>query len=181
MSFSIKIEGLDDVLKKVGKMDDVAIDIVDKQFGDAAEQMAQSAKQLAPKFDGGLIRGITARKIKDGEWEIISAAPYSAYVEFGTKKKYEAVKGYEELANAAKGGTGGKFIDLYHAILKWVKKKGLVTGRQKGSTKADRQAVAAWNIAISIAKNGIPATHFFTRAIEGVKPRLLRNLKAAFK
>ena len=111
------------------------------------------------------------------EWEIVSDAPYSAYMEFGTKGKFENVRGFEELASSAKGKGSGSFHDLYIAILEWVKRKKIVKANRKKGTKEDLEKSAAWNIAMSIAKNGVEATHFFTRGIEGVKPAMMRNLK----
>lgn len=181
MSFSIEIKGIEDVIKSFGDTEKKAIVEIDKIIGAEVENMAKVSKQLAPVYLGELKNKISAKKIENLRWSFISAAPYSAYVEFGTKKKVEIPKGYEELASQSRGGSSGRFIDLYHAILDWVRKKKIVTGRQRGSTKAEREEVAAWNIAMKIAKNGIDATHFYTRAIDSRLPTLYRELKKAVK
>lgn len=53
---------------------------------DFAEEIAESAQFFAPVRSGALREGVGVVKTGPLQWEIVSAAPYSPYVEGGTVK-----------------------------------------------------------------------------------------------
>jgi HK97 gp10 family phage protein len=75
------------------------------QYG--AQQIAAEAKQRTSQFSGGYTVGflrnhIGASPVPDG-YQVVSAAEYSAYVEFGTGTKVSVPEGLEEFAIQFKG------------------------------------------------------------------------------
>jgi HK97 gp10 family phage protein len=51
---------------------------------DVAELIASKAAELAPRRTGYLADNIHAEKIEEDSAQVVSGAPYSAHVEFGT-------------------------------------------------------------------------------------------------
>lgn len=111
MSFKIKIEGLDDLLTKVKTMPKEIQDDVDIEMGATATDIDRVAKQRAPVDLGRLKNGISHGRVKQMTWEIVSDAPYSAYVNWGTINKVKVEPGWAEFAAMFKGKgirkTGG--------------------------------------------------------------------------
>ena len=104
--------------------------------------------------------------------EIVVAANYAAYLEFGTRgfaAAYVATLPTEWQVFAAqfKGG-GGSFEDFFMNIIDWVKRKGI-------------EPAAAYPIAIKILRFGIAAKPFLYPAVEINKKILIDNLKAVLK
>lgn len=64
--------------------------VADSALAHAAEMVEERAKAAAPTLTGQLKENISAHKMATGQglvWAITSAAPYSAYVEFGTHRQ----------------------------------------------------------------------------------------------
>lgn len=78
---SIKLEGLDDVLKMLDKPIDPAK--LKDTLGKCCALVERSAKEKAPKGDGHLRRSITS-KVEDDKGIIFTALEYAPYVEYGT-------------------------------------------------------------------------------------------------
>ena len=78
---SIELEGLDKVLDKLDLFTDT--NKLSKAIGKACAIVERSAKQKAPKGDGGLRRSITS-EVKDLEGIVYTPLEYAPYVEFGT-------------------------------------------------------------------------------------------------
>ena len=81
MSAEIKIEGLDEVLYKLGKISSNAN--IEEALGTCCAVVEKSAKQKAPKDTGALRRSITS-KVEGNQGIIFTPLEYAPYVEYGT-------------------------------------------------------------------------------------------------
>ncbi len=119
MDFDIKFEGLDGIIKKIDKIDDVKS--LTSAMYDVCDLVESSAKDKAPKDTGALRRSIQSKvEVTGNEIDGIVFTPleYAPYIEYGTglyaengngrqtpwvyrddKGKYHYTKGY-------KGTTG---------------------------------------------------------------------------
>ena len=78
---SIKVEGLDDVLKAI---DNIASgDVIKQRLGIACALVERAAKQKAPKDNGELRRSITS-KVEGTTGIVFTPLEYAPYVEYGT-------------------------------------------------------------------------------------------------
>lgn len=101
--------------------------------------------------------------------DLISAAPYSAYIEFGTRGLAAAYvsslpANWQQFAAQYKGGSGGSFAEFLKRIMEWVKRKGI-------------DEAAAYPIAKKIMIEGIRPQPFLYPAIVKNVPLLIDNLK----
>lgn len=78
---SIKLEGLEEVLKDIEAIGD--IEEIEKALSKCCAMVERSAKQKAPKGNGELRRSITS-KVEDLEGIIYTPLEYAPYVEYGT-------------------------------------------------------------------------------------------------
>lgn len=131
MSNSVKIKGLDKLIKDFAKLGEQGLQIVADVTEVNAKQIASDAKQLAPvnkdKYGGSLHQSIEAFELDKLNWKILAnatgLAPYAAYMEFGTGGLVEVPAELTEMALKFKG-AGIKKIDLrprpymYPALLK---------------------------------------------------------------
>ena len=86
--FKAKIEGLNDVLKKIEQYDKALAEGVDLELTEAAVNIANKARVAAPKGNSGqLAASIGSDVSRKYNKSVFASAPYSAYVEFGTGAK----------------------------------------------------------------------------------------------
>lgn len=102
---------------------DAAYDIVESEVKIAVQQAKNNALRL--NTTGELVNGISS--LRDGrKVQYISAAPYSAFVEFGIRSRYQKKAGFEKTAmrfkNIANNGTG---LTGKENIYKWAENKGI--------------------------------------------------------
>lgn len=146
-----------------------------------ADQFRAQAIKDAPA-DVYTLRGqITVNPVDDFKYEVISGATYSAYMEFGTKRRFKPIPGID--ASEFKGSGGGSGKGFYDNILAWVRRKGFAalttkSGRKSkslDSTIAEEQA--AFRIYLSILRHGVKPHPFFFKQIPIVRRDLIRNLR----
>jgi HK97 gp10 family phage protein len=168
---SLNIDITGDFNKKLDKIkSDVSAIVADELNAFGIETVAM-AKTLAPVDEGFLGNSIKFEK-KGLSVEIIVAANYAAYLEFGTRAFAAAYVSslpaeWQEFAAQFKGG-GGSFEDFFMNIIEWVKRKWI-------------EPAAAYPIAKKILRFGIRARPFLYPAIEVNKKILIDNLKAVLK
>ena len=168
-SLNIEIKG--DFEGKMNNLEEKVKAIVDDELNAFGLTTVADAKKMAPVDEGFLRNSITFEKM-GLTVEIVVAANYAAYLEFGTRAfaaAYVATLPAEWQAFAAqfKGG-GGSFEDFFMNIVEWVRRKGIAPE-------------AAYPIAKKIARFGIAAKPFLYPAIEVNKKILIDNLKAVLK
>lgn len=111
-----------------------------------AQRWEGKVKDSAPADHGRLRQQISSFKISDFAWEVVSAADYSAYMEWGTGIKVSVPAGLQSYASGFRGSKGkGNPKALIYA---WCKRKGIEEG-------------AWYAIYISIMVNGVRPQPFF--------------------
>ena len=128
-----------------------------------AQEIALTAKQLAPKNFGTLAQSINVKPIKGEGYKIFVGVEYGAYVEFGTGKKVNIPSEMKDIASRFKGSPGS-FKEGLKAIKDWVKSKGIPES-------------AAYPILVSLIVNGQSAQPYLYPAFLKGRKLLLQDLK----
>jgi HK97 gp10 family phage protein len=81
---SIQVEGMDKLLKKFKTIPKDVEEEVDAQLGVLGYGFKERAEDAVPIDTGYLKNKLSVRHVSVMNWEVVSEAPYSAYVEFGT-------------------------------------------------------------------------------------------------
>jgi len=184
----VNLIGFDRLLKRI----DAAPANIKKQVGAeiqfAAEDFRERAINDAPVDQTILTGQITVKHIDAATLEVVSGAKYSAYMEFGTKGKYQSIPGID--ASPYRGKGTGDYFDFLNNILDWVKRKG-IGGKYRGSIAAGRVTLSkkkqdtlvetAEAIAWSIIRNGVKPHPFFFKQIGPVRKQLLRRVVTVLK
>jgi len=174
-NISFKIEGLDALIKRIGKLapeiaKEVALEV------NASALAIQSKARRDVKVDNGILRNsIQLKEINTGDkimYTVGSRLKYAPYVEFGTGGKVSIPAGFEELASGFKGKKAGTFKDMVQALTLWVRRKGIGGGNDKS---------IAYAIAISILKKGMRPQPFLIPSFETEKPKMINNIKKAIE
>lgn len=162
---SIKVEGLDKVIQKIGSIPESVTQEVDVQMAMIANEFVNRAVADAPVYEGILKNEITFERRGDMDYVIVSGVEYSAFVEFGTRGRVNIPPGLEEYASQFRGaGKGAK--DVKQTIFDWCKKKGI-----------DQKLWQA--IFIKIMTQGIEAHPFFFKQLPQAQADVLKNLQPA--
>ena len=169
MSFKLQLNGLEETIKKLQRIESEVSDDVDNEIGAGLREMEKTMKALVPVNDGILKNNIGITRYGKMDWAIGAYSPYAAYMEFGTKKKFDPVTGYEELAAAAKGKGNGTYKEFLKSLERWVYKK---------VSKKNAKSIA-YAIAKKIIVDGVKGNHYFTRSIEAYKPKMIENIRKA--
>lgn len=178
---SIKIEGLKGLQVSLDKLAKDVIDEIGMTLVEGGEKIETRAKALTPKGgEGNLLQN---SNYSDGSnpLKVVVYNPvfYAPYVEFGTKKKFNA-NGRSAIANEFKGKSpkGGTFTEMVASIYTWLKRKGYFPPEIRG--EAAKQNYAKF-VAMKIVKNGIKPQPFFYRAYDEIRPEIVRDLKNILK
>ncbi len=174
MPSEFQIIGMKEFNSKLKSFPKIIREEADGIAEDCSLLWAQGAKQDAPKDQGFLSKSISNKKVKDGEWEVISPMDYSGHIEWGTKGKRNVPSDLASYAQSIPYSKSGDYYDFLSNILDWVKRKGIGMGtlketnevrarfKQKRITKRDRLLDVAEAIALSIIRHGIkPHPYFF--------------------
>lgn len=100
---NLEISGIDTVLAKFKTFGLEAEKDVENITRIAADEIEADAKRMAPVDSGKLRQQIASEEVTPLSYKIVSHAPYSAYMEFGTGRLVSVPKGLEELASQFKG------------------------------------------------------------------------------
>lgn len=171
---SLKIKGLDELKKKLGK---VGQKQVLKEVEDEFKATAQKIRNLAIKKvsvnEGYLRNSIDIESTGQFGWAIFAKANYAAYLEFGTRTKVDVPAEMQEMATQFKNQKNGDWDAFEESIKKWVKQKGIVPQHNgKDAVDPDDQDYAdmIFLIMLSIYKNGIsPKPFLYPSYKEGTK------------
>jgi HK97 gp10 family phage protein len=178
---SVKVVGLDKVLRNIQQQTEAIKKEVDIILTDGANKIEERAKLLAP-VDRGLLRGnITADVTIPFTKRVVVNTFYAAYMEFGTGRKFKD-QGRPQEAAKFKGNSGKGGEDYVKNVAAWLKRKGYFPPKVKGP-KA--QMAYAKFIASRIYKNGVmPAnqgTGYFFRAYDEILPTIIKDLEKVVK
>lgn len=163
IGITVQVSGLNQLLKAIkDKAKDVQEE-VSIQLIESANEMVNGAAGDAP-VDMGILRNeITVKKVDNLNYEVVSQADYSAYVEFGTKSQVEIPPGLEQVAAQFRGKHGSSG-EAKKFIYDWCKRKGIPE--------------EAWfNVYRSIMVKGVKPHPFFFKQLEKEAPKLIQNIK----
>jgi hypothetical protein len=121
---------------------------------------------------GTLINSISYQEDGDMLYSVFvpDSVYYAPYIEFGTKSKYKAEPGFDEVAQKFIGRKSSGTLKLIDAIRAWVIRKGIETEEKKINR-------AAFLIARSIYQNGINPKPFFFKQVAPVRQNLINRVK----
>lgn len=162
MSFTVKVEGINSVIRRLKKLGDEVAEDADKAMGYSARAIERNAKKNVDVDTGDLKNSIHVID-KFLEKEVKTDKTHAPFVEFGTKSKVDIPKGLEQYASQFRS-TGGNFADLLEAIQGWCSRKGI-------------SAEFAYPIALRIAQNGVSARPFLFPAYRKELPNLQKKLE----
>lgn len=166
------ITNIDAAFKKMDKFSADVQKEVKNEIAASALKIQSDAKRAAPVNLGKLRQSIYMYEINEGAkfaYKVGTNESYAPYVEFGTGGKVSVTGNYASYASQFKQGRGGKFSDMIKALMQWVERKGLASGKNAKSM--------AYAIAISILRRGMRAQPFLLPAYEVEKSKLTSRLK----
>ena len=169
---------------------------VNRVLNTGVTEIERTAKDLAPADRGFLRQHIKANTDKFLEKSVTVAAPYAAYIEFGTGKLAAQWVGglpddWQTFAAQYKGPAGGgNFKQFVLLIAEWMKRKGITGGvysvktrRRQGSAvnKRMEDLSLAYFIARSILRKGVNPHPYLWPAYQQQQPKILADLDATLK
>lgn len=163
MSFTLDIKGIDGVTERLAVASEEKFKEVDAEIGASIKEMELGAKRDAPKDQGILVNEISSFQERPLVWQLVSAASYSAFVEFGTKSHVVIPPGLEAEAARFRGQAGGS-LGAKQAIFNWCDRHGI--------DKRIRYAIF-----IKIMTQGIRPHPFFFKQLDREKPNLINRLQ----
>ena len=167
-SITIDIKGMSETLGKFDKYSKTVQAEIKDEVGASALKIYSDAKKLAPVNLGTLRNTIFIESVSPAPnkfmFTIGAKARYAPYIEFGTGGKVSIPAGYESYASQFKTKTGGTFKEMVKALMEWVEKKGIGSGKNSKSV--------AYIIALSILRKGLRPQPFLIPAFEQERPKL---------
>lgn len=149
MPNEIRLSGFQEFQNKLANMPRIMTDQIDGEVEDAARLWEELAVNAAP-VDVGFLKGLISKKRNAPmDWEVISGAEYSPYMEWGTKGRARVPSTIAAYAAQFRGkGLPGAKAFIYE----WMRRKGIPKER--------------WYITFrSIMQKGVhPHPYFFIQA-----------------
>jgi HK97 gp10 family phage protein len=183
--FKIKTTGFQDLIDRLEKAPEKVVKEVNGVFENTAKEFTARAKREAPKDTGFLTGEISYKKEKEMRYNMFSSSRYAGYLEFGTKRNFKPIPGFEKEAAELKGLSGGSAEEAIQNIMQWVKRKGIrfesagkyKTGKKAGQNKLLTIEQTAWIIWHFININGIKAQPYFFKQVAIAEGQLEKDLK----
>lgn len=184
--FKIKTTGFDDLIKKLESAPKKVTELVDGVFDNTAKEFVARAKRDAPKDTGFLTGEIDRRKEREMRYNIFSSSRYAGYLEFGTKRNFTPIPGFEKEAAELKNlGSIGTAEEAIENITQWVKRKGIrfksaskfKSGQKQGQNRLLTIEQTVWIIWHFININGIKAQPYFFKQVAIAEGQLEKDLK----
>lgn len=188
-NIDIKIAGREKLLKAVEKGGIKIITEIDANFDAAAQQFVRDAQRKAPKDTGMLSKQVTYKREKILSYSISSGSKYAGYLEFGTKKRFKPIPGFEDVAASIRGKTGQTAEQAIDNIKAWVRRKGIrfesagkfKSGKNAGKNKMLSVETTAYIIYHYIMLNGIKPQPYFFQNVEPMRKNVERSIEAIEK
>jgi HK97 gp10 family phage protein len=173
--FSVKVDGLDVLIKKISQLSDDAKLEVQNELKAFSIQTVTDAKSLVQSnsSDTGQLASSIEYQVNDLQAKISARAAYAAFVEFGTRKfaAQEVAKlppDWQNYAATFKGKKTGNFDQFLQRLIQWGKNKGF---DERG----------AYLLALKIMEEGTPAKPFLYPSITKNLSIFMKNVKDIFK
>lgn len=103
MSFSLKLEGVDEAINKLRKLDNEIAQDVDKEIGMSVVDMHNSMTRIVPVDNGFLKNSIKYERKGLMHWVIGAYMPYAAYLNWGTINRVRVTAFWSNYAALFKG------------------------------------------------------------------------------
>lgn len=183
--FKIKTSGFQDLIERLERAPENIQTLVNGVFENTAKEYVGRAQRDAPKDTGFLTGEIAYRKEKEMRYNIFSASRYAGFLEFGTKRNFKPIPGFEKEASELRGLSGGTAEEAIRNITEWVKRKGIrfesaskyKSGKKQGQNKLLTIEQTAWIIWHFININGIKAQPYFFKQVAIAEGQLEKDLK----
>lgn len=186
----IELKNFDELKNKLNAITKRTSDKVDLELKRFGQLTVNDAKRLAP-VDEGFLRNSITYVPGPLNVEVVVAADYAAYVEFGTKgfaARYVSTlpADWQTFAAKFRGPGGGSFDEFVMRLTRWVIKKKIgatynvktrkrdKVGKQSAKTTAEADA---YGIALYIMRHGIKPHPFLYPAVEKNRIELIKRLK----
>lgn len=185
----MEVEGLAELREKLQNLPKNLETQFDAEMSAAADDFVERAVNDAPRDEGQLIQGISKNKEGVMDYRVVSSAMYSAYVEWGTRRRVEVPSDLKEYAAQFKGTGDGSGEGFFEHILDWVKRKNIrwesaaqyKTGKKKGQNKLLSHEQTAWFIYFHLLYVGMKPHPFFFKQRQPVMDALQQRLKPAIQ
>lgn len=182
---NINVQGLEALMGRLKTAPGKIIKKVDEVMGLSAKTFVAKAKRDSPKDIGFLAGEITQQRLGQLNWAMVSGSRYAGYLEFGTKKRFKPIPGFEKEAAALKGLPSGSAEEAIQNIMQWVKRKGIrlesaskyKTGKKAGQNKKFDPETTARYIFHFIMINGIKPQPYFFKHVAAISPQLEKDLR----
>ena len=156
MDVSIEIKGLQDLMDRFGRFDEIAVDEFRAAMGISVELVAKQARKNAPRNLSNLVGSITG-KVQGG----------------GVVTQVEGVVGaYQPYARVMEEGADPHWPNMTNLHYWVVRKLGL-----KG-VEAER---ATFLIARAISRRGLKPRHYMRDALAETEPKIVKEFAQAVK
>ncbi len=165
---SARIVGLKELQDKLKRMPAEIREEIGAKIQDAAGKWVKQAKRDAPGDTGFLRTEISAAKVGELSWEVVSGSSYAGYVEFGTRSRVQIPAGLEEVANEVKARSGQTSVGAKEAIYEWCRRKGI-------------EENLWWPIFISLMTKGMKPHPYFFKQRATIEPELIKNVEQILK
>lgn len=176
--FYMDLEGFKEIQARLSKVSPRMKSEVLEEIKDGAQVIARNSQRDASKKatdQGQLARGIRAAKGAGIDYDVLSLAPHSPFIEWGTKKKARVPGKYADYASQFKGLKTGSAKEALFAILAWTKRKGLRFAGKDGKPMTIEQT--GYIIYKSIMANGITPRPFLFHNFEAQEPIIIKNIQ----
>lgn len=160
--FTFKLEGADKVLSALKNLPVKIKKEIKAEIEIGGQNIVNAARSDAAADQGLLRNGITSYPTGDLQVDIVSAADYSAFLEFGTRTKIRIPPGAEQFASQYRSRSDASSLGAKEAIKNWCKRKGIENW---------------YPVYISIMVKGIEPKPFFFHNFFIEKPKLIRRIK----
>lgn len=179
--FRVKTTGIDELLRKIERAPDRVRQKVEGVFENNSKEFVGRAQREAPKDTSFLTGEIGYRKEKTMRYNIFSASKYAGFLEFGTRRNFKAIPGFEKEAAELRNISGGTAEEALQNITEWVRRKGIRFERaDKTKSGKQRQLTieqTAWIIWHFININGIKAQPYFFKQVAIAEGQLEKDIK----
>lgn len=182
------VEGLPQLLSKLSAFGSNGERITKASINAVADMIVVDAKLSAPADLGTIRQNIGKEQITDYLVSVFSAAPESAFQEFGTGGKVDVPEEMADVASEFQGASGGDMAAFILALTGWVQRHGLtgvysVKTHRKNTklSNADEDEQVAWAIAKTILRDGLTPQPFLYPAFVKNSSKLVPMLQTALK
>jgi hypothetical protein len=184
--FTFDVRGLKDLQRRIDAAPAILRKEIDREIRDSADKIARNAQRDAPVDEGKIRQQINVEKTEDMLYKIVSAAEYSPYVEWGTKRRAKVPSELASYASQFRGKGRGSAQEALRSILGWVRRKGIryesagkfKSGQRKGRNKQLSYEQTAYVIFHYIMITGIKPHPYFFKNFDAEKPRIIKNIEA---